>query len=153
MCIRDRFRDSIFYDVSAWTVPFALDMAYADLDQEVKSIELPKSSPKKSMMNPGMKGVKGYLMDWSQYESPALLYKLLRDSVEVTLINESVNTKKRKLSKGTMYIPLPKDDEAKSALNNVIKSLSEECPHCLICLLYTSPSPRDATLSRMPSSA
>ena len=26
-------------------------------------------------------------------------------------------------------------------------------PHCDICLLYTSPSPRDATLSRMPSSA
>ena len=26
-------------------------------------------------------------------------------------------------------------------------------PFYLICLLYTSPSPRDATLSRMPSSA
>ena len=26
-------------------------------------------------------------------------------------------------------------------------------PHPYICLLYTSPSPRDATLSRMPSSA
>ena len=25
--------------------------------------------------------------------------------------------------------------------------------HLMICLLYTSPSPRDATLSRMPSSA
>ena len=25
--------------------------------------------------------------------------------------------------------------------------------HCSACLLYTSPSPRDATLSRMPSSA
>ena len=25
--------------------------------------------------------------------------------------------------------------------------------HVLVCLLYTSPSPRDATLSRMPSSA
>ena len=25
--------------------------------------------------------------------------------------------------------------------------------HTLVCLLYTSPSPRDATLSRMPSSA
>ena len=25
--------------------------------------------------------------------------------------------------------------------------------HSKICLLYTSPSPRDATLSRMPSSA
>ena len=26
-------------------------------------------------------------------------------------------------------------------------------PNCTTCLLYTSPSPRDATLSRMPSSA
>ena len=26
-------------------------------------------------------------------------------------------------------------------------------PHTSACLLYTSPSPRDATLSRMPSSA
>ena len=30
------------------------------------------------------------------------------------------------------------------------KLLREQAP---ICLLYTSPSPRDATLSRMPSSA
>ena len=28
----------------------------------------------------------------------------------------------------------------------------ESC-HSIVCLLYTSPSPRDATLSRMPSSA
>ena len=27
------------------------------------------------------------------------------------------------------------------------------CPMYINCLLYTSPSPRDATLSRMPSSA
>ena len=29
----------------------------------------------------------------------------------------------------------------------------EVIPECVTCLLYTSPSPRDATLSRMPSSA
>ena len=28
-----------------------------------------------------------------------------------------------------------------------------DCKKCKSCLLYTSPSPRDATLSRMPSSA
>ena len=28
-----------------------------------------------------------------------------------------------------------------------------ECPLCNVCLLYTSPSPRDAHESRMPSSA
>ena len=33
------------------------------------------------------------------------------------------------------------------------KSLTNQNQPHLICLLYTSPSPRDATLSRMPSSA
>ena len=35
-----------------------------------------------------------------------------------------------------------------------VQSIFIACTVCLyICLLYTSPSPRDATLSRMPSSA
>ena len=34
-----------------------------------------------------------------------------------------------------------------------IEDLNIEKSHLKICLLYTSPSPRDATLSRMPSSA
>ena len=35
----------------------------------------------------------------------------------------------------------------------VIKPLSNRISDDAFCLLYTSPSPRDATLSRMPSSA
>ena len=36
----------------------------------------------------------------------------------------------------------------------VVGELAFEAPDLLaLCLLYTSPSPRDATLSRMPSSA
>ena len=34
-----------------------------------------------------------------------------------------------------------------------VKILKWEENKCFDCLLYTSPSPRDATLSRMPSSA
>ena len=42
--------------------------------------------------------------------------------------------------------------QAACALLEAIVSEAEEVLSCL-CLLYTSPSPRDATLSRMPSSA
>ena len=35
----------------------------------------------------------------------------------------------------------------------LLKTLPLNDPHTTFCLLYTSPSPRDATLSRMPSSA
>ena len=37
--------------------------------------------------------------------------------------------------------------------DNITKENSEIIPPCYICLLYTSPSPRDRTRSRMPSSA
>ena len=41
---------------------------------------------------------------------------------------------------------LSDSSQVKDLVNNTIDKLS-------FCLLYTSPSPRDATLSRMPSSA
>ena len=37
--------------------------------------------------------------------------------------------------------------------NSRVKKIVQLDEQNLICLLYTSPSPRDATLSRMPSSA
>ena len=49
-----------------------------------------------------------------------------------------------------------------SSLNNRVSFAIQHCRHVVLdadaisaysCLLYTSPSPRDATLSRMPSSA
>ena len=43
---------------------------------------------------------------------------------------------------------IPQDEQANSVLENSAKTVSE-----LLCLLYTSPSPRDGLLSRMPSSA
>ena len=37
--------------------------------------------------------------------------------------------------------------------NSVDEALAGHCDHIEICLLYTSPSPRDKCRSRMPSSA
>ena len=45
--------------------------------------------------------------------------------------------------------------EMKSDLQSLLKKTNEEkfCEHVAICLLYTSPSPRDQRGSRMPTSA
>ena len=39
------------------------------------------------------------------------------------------------------------------AVDHVLMSSLRQVGDVILCLLYTSPSPRDATLSRMPSSA
>ena len=49
-----------------------------------------------------------------------------------------------------MSLHIPLNDETKNIINyELLKSMKKNC----ICLLYTSPSPRDGLLSRMPSSA
>ena len=58
-------------------------------------------------------------------------------------------------SEMTSFSTVVKTDAVYS-INNLIANGAEVTDfniHCYNCLLYTSPSPRDATLSRMPSSA
>ena len=61
-----------------------------------------------------------------------------------------------KLSK-SIYIALKKrpidTETVEKFITNISRSLEELGQSEITCLLYTSPSPRDATLSRMPSSA
>jgi len=45
------------------------------------------------------------------------------------------------------------EEEDKQILKGVDLTVEAGTVHAIICLLYTSPSPRDRTRSRMPSSA
>ena len=73
---------------------------------------------------------------------PTLVSNYIPEGIEVTLQSEN-----GMLGMG----PFPDEDNVDADLINAGKQTISELPHT--CLLYTSPSPRDATLSRMPSSA
>ena len=66
---------------------------------------------------------------------------LKKKGIKVVAIND--------LTDNATLAHLLKYDSAQGAFEGSVSSTDEH----LICLLYTSPSPRDATLSRMPSSA
>ena len=72
-----------------------------------------------------------YSIDWSRF---------LGDSITITGVQWSVDA-----ADGT------KTTIAGGATVNGIQNVSQS--HTNTCLLYTSPSPRDGLLSRMPSSA
>ena len=66
-------------------------------------------------------------------------------------INKSSKRKKIIVTKST--VPVGTGDLLEKIFKNKNKFTVISNPEFLSCLLYTSPSPRDATLSRMPSSA
>ena len=54
---------------------------------------------------------------------------------------------------GTYVLPMPNGDTVKKALYRQLRKARINIINRYICLLYTSPSPRDLSTSRMPSSA
>ena len=61
---------------------------------------------------------------------------------------KGIATDSREIQSGDLYIAIPGENvDGHSFLKEVFIAGASTC------LLYTSPSPRDATLSRMPSSA
>ena len=79
----------------------------------------------------------------------ALEHDLVNNEVvqkEVVALSSRVNILERDLSKGVI------DYEVKTRLFNSIHMAASDLLD-LVCLLYTSPSPRDLSTSRMPSSA
>ena len=97
-----------------------------------------------------------HLAAWMGF--PGLTKELLKWGADVTLVNDDgLLAMEVAITRG-----LETDDDRIDKFSKVAKIIIEQMEPVrynydnttrYICLLYTSPSPRDATLSRMPSSA
>ena len=81
--------------------------------------------------------------------------QLRLDEAEGALLVHSLRTNERTLRKGRILDANDIEHLVNSGFSEVTAANLEDgdIPEDEACLLYTSPSPRDATLSRMPSSA
>ena len=77
---------------------------------------------------------------WQSYAVPILLYLIVGGSLVIT--NRNIELK---ISTKEAFVI--------TVLSWLLFSLLCSVPFIYTCLLYRSPSPRDATLSRMPTSA
>lgn len=77
---RTEFTDSLFYDVSTWTLPYAFNLPHAELDRRSFDSELLGSQvitpelPKGEMV--GGRSQYAYVFEWDEYYAPRTLYRL-----------------------------------------------------------------------------
>ena len=86
---------------------------------------------------------------------PETSVKESKDRVRSAIINSHFEFPARRITVNLAPADIPKEGSRFDlAIAIGILAASEQIPaNCLSCLLYTSPSPRDRTRSRMPSSA
>ena len=121
---RTKFNDSIFYDVSAWTLPHAFNLDY-NLNFIYKK-ELEKIDEIDFSVDFNLEPSNyAYLIEWHEYLTPKALNMLLEKNIRVKVATQQFNVKGVKYDYGTLMIPVLGND-AENLHKNMIK-ISNEC--------------------------
>ena len=103
--VRTTFKDSLFYDVSAWTFNHAFGVDYAE------NISLAKAGKEitELKMNAGSVSFKsdyGYLMPWNEYYTPKALNAILQKGLRAKVSMKNFKNGDTSYDYGTIFIPV-----------------------------------------------
>ncbi len=120
---RTTFKDSLFYDVSAWTFPLAFNLDYIEnatashIGAEISDLEFRKP-PSVSKSN------YAYLMEWHEYYSPKVLYQILKKGLRAKVSLKSFSIDQNKYDYGTILIPVKNQVLPPKELHILLQKLS-----------------------------
>jgi len=124
--IRNTFKDSLFYDISAWTFPLAFNLDYdenapeAYLGSEVKTLSKPKGMLNKNSGN------YAYLLEWHEYYTPKALYAMLKKGLIVKTAMNQFSIDGKSYDYGTLMIPGSLQPIQGEELTSFLKGIAEE---------------------------
>ena len=128
------YKDSLFYDITAWTMPLAFGLTYAELSSAQYNKALLGDKVTSELKTTG--GVQGgtssygYLMDWSEFNAPAVLYELQSAGLTVKVasfpFDIGVNGSARHFNYGALFIPLTMQNLSGQQIYSILKSTAEK---------------------------
>ncbi len=124
------YKDSLFYDITAWTMPLAFGLPYTELTtaptmgSKVESVTMPK----KTII--GGKSEYAYLMEWDELYAPAALNELLNAGLIIKVATNkfdmAVSGGNRKFDYGTILIPVKMQSQSSEIVATMLSGLTEK---------------------------
>lgn len=132
---RTSFSDSLFYDVSAWTMPYAFNMPFAELGANKFSENLLGDEvsglpqfPKGELI--GGSGNYAYLFEWDEYYAPRALNRLLDAGVRAKVASKPftavVATGTKEFDYGTIMVPLGPQSVERDTIHQLVRKAAKE---------------------------
>jgi len=128
------YKDSLFYDITAWTMPLAFGLAYSELGSGKYTASLLGNKVDQATFPKGeLRGGKSeyaYLFEWDELLAPKALYELQDAGVLVKVATnrfeiETTNGSK-KFDYGTISIPVALQRENADRVFEVVKGVMEK---------------------------
>lgn len=127
------YKDSLFYDITAWTMPLAYGLPYSEL-YAAQMNEMLLNDKIKEMKYPAGKlnGKSGYayLLEWGDFNTPKALYTLLKAGVILKVANTTFTMQmddgEHFFDYGTIMIPVTLQNINSDELYTLMKSTAEQ---------------------------
>ncbi len=128
------FADSTFYDISAWTLPLAMGIPYAELDAK----ELTRCQTDRPLIEaPELAGIvvggvakQAYVFDYDPYFAPSAVQDLLQAGLRVKIANQpfsiQIEGETRQCDFGTILIPLQMQSFSSSEIYDLMSELASQ---------------------------
>ena len=122
---RTNFQDSLFYDVSAWTLPLAFNLDYEE-NESVNKLGDRISEKKRNTASLPLLSNYAYLMEWNDYNSPKVLNQLLEKGLRAKVGLKPFTLEGVNYDYGTILIPVQNQKLNTKELFKFIYELVEE---------------------------
>jgi hypothetical protein len=121
---RTQFKDSLFYDISSWTLPLAAGLEYEELKavpSGAEKVAEPKLAAGKRV---GDKSQYAYVFEPYGFYAPRALYRLLSQGFRVKVATAPFfNAAGKKFERGSLMIPVEGQDKSEELLNFVVDEI------------------------------
>jgi hypothetical protein len=128
------FEDSLFYDISTWTLPLAFNMPYSGVSNarlardlagsRVEEINLPQGSVT------GNPGAYAWVFSWDEFYAPRALYLLQNHGVRAKVATQSftveVNGESKEFVNGSIMIPSQSQEMSAERLYELLENAALE---------------------------
>ncbi len=127
------YKDSLFYDITAWTMPLAYGVPYAELPATGYSTSLLGTAWDSTENNATAAVTKSnyaYLIPWTEMLAPAALYELqvagIITKIATAPFELTVNNSRKKFEAGTIMIPVQIQSNGADGLVQIIKNIAQK---------------------------
>ena len=126
------FQDSLFYDVSTWTMPLAYDVDYAEVTSNPSRLigDLLGDVMLDGGERIGGRSSYAYLMEWDRYFAPRALFKLQSAGIYPRLLHReteiTVGGTSKAFSRGTIVIPVISRDRSATLPTDELEALIDQ---------------------------
>ena len=128
------FKDSLFYDITSWTLPLAMGLQTKELTTLPASLGSQLKLDEKTLLDDAViddlfigSTTYALLMEWDNLYAPAALYQLLQKGVMVKVATQpfdiTVGATSRHFEYGTLLIPIQQSGWTRSALEELLNKL------------------------------